>query len=71
MEGACGMKIRLIRSFRVYRRGQVLDVPAGQARLWISHGIAVEETQGELLETATAEPRGETADATPRRKPRK
>lgn len=71
MEGARCMKIRLVRSFRVYRRGQVLDVPDGQANLWISHGIAVEEKQGDLLETATAEPKAETADATPRRKPRK
>lgn len=65
------MKIRMIRPFRVYRKGDVIDAPAGMARHWIAHGLAVEDAQRELveqLETATAEPKVERADATPRRR---
>jgi hypothetical protein len=64
------MKVRLIRPFRVYRRGDVLDMPKGQAKSWIVAGIAVEERQQQLVETAMAEPEVRTADATPRRKRR-
>lgn len=63
-------KIRLIRPFRSYIRGTVLDVPGGQAREMILHGYAVEETQQELLDTATVEPEVRTADATPKRRRR-
>ncbi len=34
-------KIRLIRPFRSYNRGTVLDVPGGQAHEMIVHGYAV------------------------------
>jgi len=64
-------KIRLIRPFRSYNRGTVLDVPGGQAHEMIIHGYAVEERQQDLLETATAEPEVEQADATPRKRRRK
>jgi hypothetical protein len=64
-------KIRLIRPFRSYNRGTVLDVPGGQAHEMIVHGYAVEERQQDLLETATAEPEVEQADATPRKRRRK
>jgi len=64
-------KIRLIRPFRSYNRGTVLDVPGGQAHEMIVHGYAVEERQQNLLETATAEPDVEQADATPRKKRRR
>ena len=64
-------KIRLIRPFRSYNRGTVLDVPGGQAHEMIVHGYAVEERQQDLLETATAEPEVEQADATPRKKRRR
>ena len=64
-------KIRLIRPFRSYNRGTVLDVPGGQAHEMIVHGYAVEERQQDLLETATAEPEAEQADATPRKRRRK
>lgn len=64
-------KIRLIRPFRAYNRGTVLDVPGGQAHEMIVHGYAVEERQQDLLETATAEPEVEQADATPRKRRRK
>jgi len=64
-------KIRLIRPFRSYNRGTVLDVPGGQAHEMIVHGYAVEERQQELLEKATAEPEVEQADATPRKRRRR
>ena len=64
-------KIRLIRPFRVYRSGTVLDVPGGQATEMIRAGYAVEETQQQLLDTATAEPEVRTADATPKKRSRK
>ena len=64
-------KIRLIRPFRVYRSGTVLDVPGGQATEMIRAGYAVEETQQQLLDTATAEPEVRTADATPKKRSRR
>jgi hypothetical protein len=71
MEGTAVMKIRLIRPFRSYVRGAVLDVPGGQAAEMIRVGIAVEEKQQDLLETAAVEAEVRTADATPKRKGRK
>jgi hypothetical protein len=64
-------KIRLVRPFRSYVKGTVLDVPGGQAAEMIRCGYAVEEEQQQLLETATAEPEVRTADATPKRSRRK
>lgn len=64
-------KIRLIRPFRVYRSGTVLDVPGGQATEMIRAGYAVEETQQQLLETAAVAPELRTADATPKKRSRK
>lgn len=61
-------KIRLIRPFRSYSTGAVLDVPGGQAHEMIRHGYAVEETQQQLLETTAAEPELRTADATPKKR---
>ena len=50
------MKIKMVQSFRVYRRGQVLEnVPDGMANDWIRRGLAVEDKQGDLLETAAVE----------------
>jgi hypothetical protein len=71
MESPAMRKIRLIRPFRSYNRGTVLDVPGGQAHEMIVHGYAVEERQQDLLETATAEPEVEQADATPRKRRRR
>lgn len=62
------MKIKMVHAVGAYRRGEVLEAPAGQARLWIARGLAVEETQQELLETATVDRQVERADATPRKK---
>jgi hypothetical protein len=74
MEGAYVVKIRMIRPFRVYRVGDVIpDAPDGMARYWIARGLAVEDTQRNLvenIETADAEPEVERADATPRKRRR-
>jgi len=64
-------KIRLVRPFRSYNKGTVLDVPCGQAHEMIVAGYAVEERQQELLDTATAEPEVRTADATPKKRSRR
>jgi len=65
------MKIRMVQSFRFYRRGQVLpDVPDGMAQDWIRRGRAVEDKQTEIVETAAVEPQAERADATPRKRGR-
>jgi len=64
-------KIRLIRPFRAYSTGAVLDVPGGQAHELITRGYAVEEKQQDLLDTAALEPEVRTADATPKKRSRK
>lgn len=65
------MKIRMVMSYRHYRRGTVLpDVPDGMANDWIRRGIAVEDRQEDLIETAALDPAVETADATPRKRGR-
>lgn len=65
------MKLRFTRSWRAYRTGQVAEVPGGLAADLIAKRIAVEDRQGNLIETAAAEPMLETADATPRRRGRR
>jgi hypothetical protein len=61
-------KIRLVKPFRSYSPGTVLDMPGGQATELILAKIAVEETQRDLLDTAAVEPEVRTADATPKRR---
>ncbi len=64
-------KIRFVRSWRAYRTGQTVDVPGGLAAELLAKRVAVEDTQGSLIETAAIEPEVETADATPKRRKRK
>jgi len=63
-------KLRLLKPFRSYNKGTVLDVPGGQAHEMILAGIAVEEKQQDLLDTAAVEPEVRTADATPKKRRR-
>ena len=65
------MKLRIMRPFRSYRTGQVVEIPGGLAAELIVKRFAVEERQQDLLETAALEPATETADATPKRRRRK
>jgi hypothetical protein len=64
-------KLRFVRPWRVYRSGQVVEVPGGMAAELIAKRVAVEDTQRELIETAAVEPVVETADATPKRRRRR
>jgi hypothetical protein len=64
-------KLRMLRSFRSYRAGQVVEIPGGLAQELIARRFAVEDRQQELIETAAVEHDVETADATPKRRKRK
>jgi hypothetical protein len=64
-------KLRMLRSFRNYRPGQVVEIPGGLAAELIAKRFAVEDRQQELIETAAVEHDVETADATPKRRKRK
>jgi hypothetical protein len=63
-------KLKFTRSWRAYRKGQTVEIPGGLAAQLIAQRVAVEDKQGELIETAALEPEAETADATPKRKRR-
>jgi hypothetical protein len=63
-------KLRMLRSFRSYRAGQVVEIPGGLAAELIARRFAVEDRQQELIETAALETDAETADATPRKRRR-
>jgi hypothetical protein len=65
------MKMRFVRPWRVYRTGQVVEVPGGLAAELLARKVAVEDRQQSLIETAAVEPVVETADATPKRRRRK
>jgi hypothetical protein len=64
-------KLKMLRSFRSYRAGQVVEIPGGLAQELIAKRFAVEDRQQELIETAAVEHDVETADATPKRRKRK
>jgi hypothetical protein len=64
-------KLKMLRSFRSYRPGQVVEIPGGLAAELIAKRFAVEDRQQELIETAAVEHDVETADATPKRRRKK
>lgn len=64
-------KLRMLRPFRNYRTGQVVEIPGGLAVELIAKKFAVEDRQQELIETAAVEHPVETADATPKRRRKK
>lgn len=61
-------KMRFVRPWRVYRAGQVVEIPGGLAAELLARKVAVEDRQQDLIETAAVEPVVETADATPKRR---
>ena len=61
------MKLKFTRAWRGYRSGQVVEFAGGLATQLVAQGVAVEDRQQDLIETAAVEPVVETADATPRR----
>jgi len=64
-------KLKMLRAFKNYRAGQVVEIPGGLAAELIAKRFAVEDRQQELIETAAIEPATETADATPKRRGRR
>jgi hypothetical protein len=70
MECAPVTKITFTRAWRSYRKGQVVDISGGLATQLLAQRVAVEDTQGQLIETAAVEHDAETADATPRKRRR-
>jgi hypothetical protein len=65
------VKLRFTRAWRGYRKGQQADVPGGLATQLLAQRVAVEDNQGNLLETAALDTPAETADATPKRRGRR
>lgn len=61
------MKLKFTRAWRGYRSGQVVEFAGGLATQLLAQGVAIEDRQQDLIETAAVEPVAETADATPRR----
>lgn len=67
MECAPIVKIKLVKNYSTYTVGSVVDCDDATAKRLIEGGIAVRESQQDLIETATVEPEVEQADARPRR----
>jgi hypothetical protein len=65
-------RIRFVRPYQAYRRGDVIVMDKGPAKSLVLHGYAVQHVEElPLLEVATVEHRDvETADAPRRRKRR-
>jgi hypothetical protein len=67
MECASIVKIKLVKNYSNYTLGRVIECEDETALRLIRDGIAVRESQMDLIETATVEPAVERADARPRR----
>lgn len=66
--GGCRMKVRVLKTFRGYKKGQVFNNWSdGMARIFIARGM-VEEIRDADLEFAVLEQRTEQAVAAPSRK---
>ena len=64
------MTLRFLLAWRGYRTGQVVELAGGLATQLLAQGVAVEDRQQQLIETAAVEHQAETADATPRKRRR-
>jgi hypothetical protein len=64
-------KLKFVRSWRGYRKGQTVDIPGGLATQLLAQRVAVADNQQPLIETAALEHDVETADATPKRSRRR
>jgi hypothetical protein len=49
-------KLRILRPFRSYRTGQVVEIPGGLAAELVAKRFAAIEQQQDLLETAALDP---------------
>ena len=65
------MKLKFTRSWRGYRKGQVVEVAGGLAKQLLDQRVAVDDSQQRLIETAAVSHDAETADATPKRRGRR
>ena len=65
------MKLKFTRSWRGYRKGQVVEVAGGLAKQLLDQRVAVEDSQQRLIETAAVSHDAETADATQKRRGRR
>ncbi len=63
--------LKFLRAWRGYRTGQVVELAGGLATQLLAQGVAVEDRQQQLIETAAVEHQAETADATPRKRGRR
>lgn len=63
------MKVRVVRSFGFYKRGQEFEWPDGVAKIFAARGLVVEVLPE--VEAAAVEPDVERADARPRARKRK
>jgi hypothetical protein len=63
--------LRFLRAWRSYRTGQVVELAGGLATQLLAQGVAVEDRQQQLIETAAVEHQAETADATLRKRGRR
>jgi hypothetical protein len=64
-------KITFTRAWRAYRKGQSVEITGGLATQLVAQGVAIEDRQQDLIETAAVEHQAETADATPRKRGRR
>jgi hypothetical protein len=64
------MRIRLLKNYSAYRINDVIECENATATRLIADGIAANDPQEMLIETAALEPQGESADLTPRRRGR-
>ena len=64
-------KLKFVRSWRGYAKGQTADLPGGIATQLLAQRVAVADNQPTLIETAAIQHDAETADATPRRRGRR
>jgi hypothetical protein len=68
MERTAIMKIKFTANYSTYRPGDVTECDSDVAQRLIAEGRAIPEKQIDLIETASVEPNGESADLTPRRR---
>jgi hypothetical protein len=61
-------KIKFTANYSTYRPGDIAECDSEVAQRLIAEGRAVPEKQIELIETASLDPSGESADLTPRRR---
>jgi len=65
------VKVQFLRPFRVYRKGDVIDMDQGPAKSWMVAGIVTPVLEEQrVIEEAVVERRAETADVPRRRKRR-